>query len=383
MVGAAIAAGMVGSVDAQPKLPKSTEPRQLAPDRAQDRSDDVPPAYRPPPGMCRIWLDNVAPAQQPAPTDCNTAVRNRPANARVLFGDDYAKGARGGSGAARRRRPPARFAGESVLGTAPATPLVATVLFAAVRWVPGLGSGLGPAAGAEAAQPPVTRRPVRRAAAADRDDELAAAPPADDWEAGYAAGYRDAMRGRRPRVRGADRTADRGADRLLDPGDAEAPGADPVVVVPSGADVDPRYFNNGRFPPPGRANGVCLDRDADGWCDDPRFGAPVCRDLDGDGRCDDYPALAAAPLPATLPDMRAGADVRRGVGSATALRWLGTSEVIARATGAGRGGAPSRVVWLDANTGALLQVWTDRDADGVADRVEIYRNGRRVKLVGR
>jgi hypothetical protein len=128
---------------------------------------------------------------------------------------------------------------------------------------------------------------------------------------------------------------------------------------------------------------VCLDRDADGWCDDPRFGAPVCRDLDGDGRCDDYPALAAAPLPAELPEMRAGLDVRGGAGSATALRWLGTSEVIARVTGAGRGGAPSRVVWLDANTGALVQVWTDRDGDGVADRVELYRNGRRTKLVGR
>jgi hypothetical protein len=102
------------------------------------------------------------------------------------------------------------------------------------------------------------------------------------------------MRGLRPRVarrRPGPTTAPpsppaaRGRAR---PDDGRA--ADPLVVVPSGADVDPRYFNNGRYPPPGRANGVCLDRDADGWCDDPRFGAPVCRDLDGDGRCDDYPA---------------------------------------------------------------------------------------------
>jgi hypothetical protein len=75
--------------------------------------------------------------------------------------------------------------------------------------------------------------------------------------------------------------------------------------------------------------------------------------------------------------------VRGGQGSATALRWLGTSEVLARTTGSGRGGAPARVVWLDANTGTLLQVWTDRDGDGTADRVEVYRNGRRVKLIGR
>ena len=51
--------------------------------------DDVPPASRPPAGMCRIWLENVPAAQQPAPTDCASAVRNRPAKGRVIFGDDY------------------------------------------------------------------------------------------------------------------------------------------------------------------------------------------------------------------------------------------------------------------------------------------------------
>ena len=55
--------------------------------------DKIPAGHRPPPGMCRIWLDGVPPGQQPAPTDCATAVRNRPANGRVIFGDDYdAKG---------------------------------------------------------------------------------------------------------------------------------------------------------------------------------------------------------------------------------------------------------------------------------------------------
>jgi hypothetical protein len=51
--------------------------------------DDVPKAYRPPPGMCRIWLDKVPAKQQPAPTDCPTAVKNKPTNGKVLFGDDY------------------------------------------------------------------------------------------------------------------------------------------------------------------------------------------------------------------------------------------------------------------------------------------------------
>ena len=52
----------------------------------------IPPGQRPPAGMCRIWLDGVPPGQQPAPTDCATAVRNRPANGRVIFGDDYVDG---------------------------------------------------------------------------------------------------------------------------------------------------------------------------------------------------------------------------------------------------------------------------------------------------
>ena len=51
----------------------------------------VPPEYRPPAGMCRIWIEGVQPSQQPAPTDCVTAVRNRPVNGSVIFGDDVPK----------------------------------------------------------------------------------------------------------------------------------------------------------------------------------------------------------------------------------------------------------------------------------------------------
>jgi hypothetical protein len=60
-----------------------------APALAQERPPAVPVEYRPPAGMCRIWIDAVPPGQQPAPTDCPTAVKNRPAKARVIFGDDY------------------------------------------------------------------------------------------------------------------------------------------------------------------------------------------------------------------------------------------------------------------------------------------------------
>lgn len=57
----------------------------------QGRGDPVPRDYRPPPGMCRIWIDSVPPGRQPEPTDCPTALRRRPPNARVVFGDDVGR----------------------------------------------------------------------------------------------------------------------------------------------------------------------------------------------------------------------------------------------------------------------------------------------------
>jgi len=54
----------------------------------QDPKPAVPRTHMPPPGMCRIWLDNVPATQQPAPTDCASAVRNQPRNGRVIFNDE-------------------------------------------------------------------------------------------------------------------------------------------------------------------------------------------------------------------------------------------------------------------------------------------------------
>jgi hypothetical protein len=54
------------------------------------KKGEIPAESRPPKGMCRIWIDDVPAAQQPATTDCASAIKNRPANARVIFGDDYA-----------------------------------------------------------------------------------------------------------------------------------------------------------------------------------------------------------------------------------------------------------------------------------------------------
>ncbi|MEP6692005.1 MAG: hypothetical protein ABJD07_12675, partial [Gemmatimonadaceae bacterium] len=50
---------------------------------APKRDDGATKEQRPPQGMCRIWIDGVPASRQPAPTDCPTAIRNRPPNARV------------------------------------------------------------------------------------------------------------------------------------------------------------------------------------------------------------------------------------------------------------------------------------------------------------
>ena len=44
-------------------------------------------------------------------------------------------------------------------------------------------------------------------------------------------------------------------------------------------------------------------------------------------------------------------------------------------------GVPGRVLWYD-QAGYLVQIWTDRDGDGRADRVERFENGRRVQVIG-
>ena len=65
----------------------------------------VPDAFTPPAGLCRLWIDGVPPSQQPAPTDCASAIRNRPANAAVVFGPQRKSGAEMPSFAGRGQMP--------------------------------------------------------------------------------------------------------------------------------------------------------------------------------------------------------------------------------------------------------------------------------------
>lgn len=85
-----------GFAEAQRPVP-AKPPAPATPQSQSLREQIVPPGFFPPAGMCRIWINGVPAGQQPAPTDCASAVRNRPANGKVLFGDDPPKTKKGKS----------------------------------------------------------------------------------------------------------------------------------------------------------------------------------------------------------------------------------------------------------------------------------------------
>jgi len=96
----AAAVGLVisaSSAEAQRPVPVKPKSQSTQQQSQQRRDQIVPPGFFPPAGMCRIWLNDVPPGQQPAPTDCASAVRNRPTNGKVLFGDEPPKGKKGKS----------------------------------------------------------------------------------------------------------------------------------------------------------------------------------------------------------------------------------------------------------------------------------------------
>jgi hypothetical protein len=90
MIGLIVSAGV-----AEAQRPVPANPRAQQQSQSQRREQIVPPGFYPPAGMCRIWVNDVPAAQQPAPTDCASAVRNRPSNGKVLFGDDSPKSKKG------------------------------------------------------------------------------------------------------------------------------------------------------------------------------------------------------------------------------------------------------------------------------------------------
>lgn len=323
--------GMLAVAGAFSMLGAQIRPLPLTSNRRT--ADTIPSEYKPPAGMCRVWLDGVPAGQQPAPTDCPSATQKKPANARVIYGDDP-------------RNKGAKPSGK----------------------VPGKGFTLPTRKSPVDMAIPQNDNPSRIRPPGDRNDDKRITDEQlfGDRNATNAAGYPGTYPG-----------------GYL-PGQAGI-GVNYPVGVGAGTGIlgDPRYFNNGAgVGPPGTGSGVCLDRDQDGWCDDLRFGPPVCLDQDKDGRCDDLPEFASQAYPQTLPHMRSALDVVEGRGSAEVARWLGTNEFTVRLPDAASGSTPWRAIFLDARN-ELLQVWTDRNRDGLAERVEIFRNGQRTKLIQR
>jgi hypothetical protein len=74
---------LAGSLAVLVALPMGAQEKSTKETKA---ASTVPQSAQPPAGMCRVWLENVPAGQQPAPTDCATAIKNRPTNARVVFG---------------------------------------------------------------------------------------------------------------------------------------------------------------------------------------------------------------------------------------------------------------------------------------------------------
>lgn len=315
-----VAMGCASSLAAQPR---------------QAKPDSVPSSFKPPAGMCRVWVDGVPASQQPASTDCASAVRNKPANAKVIYGEEAGGG---------RKAP---------------MPVKAFNRPADKRLPPLL--------------PPDVSQVDPRQQKADferkqiSDEQLHGDRPAYSPASSYP--------GTPP------------AGAVSSP--AGPMGSYSGYVGPNGTSVgvgpitDPRFFNNNpNVRPPGYGSTVCLDRDGDGWCDDARFGPPTCLDKDKDGRCDDLAGFSSQAYPQTLPHMHSALDVIQGRSNTEVMTWLGTNEFQLRVPDQGRGGTPWRVIFLDQN-GELLQVWTDVNRDGLADRVEIFKGGQRVKLLQR
>ncbi len=95
---ALLAVPATGAAQSRALVPKEA-PREASSEKPKD---SMPAQMMPPAGKCRIWMEGVPASRQPAPTDCATALRQKPANGTVIYG------------------PPARDAGNARFQAAPA-----------------------------------------------------------------------------------------------------------------------------------------------------------------------------------------------------------------------------------------------------------------------
>jgi hypothetical protein len=85
--------------------PAAVGAQTLVREAKPDTAVGVPRGMMPPSGKCRVWMDGVPATRQPAPTDCATALRQKPANARVIYGPNTVEPRQAGMDQARERKP--------------------------------------------------------------------------------------------------------------------------------------------------------------------------------------------------------------------------------------------------------------------------------------
>ena len=187
------------------------------------RGDEVPSGFQPPAGMCRVWLDGVPASQQPAPTDCASAMRSRPARAKVLIGERPAAGS-----------------------------------------LPASAFNAGSAAYQNAPAPSAPGTPRARPFA---DLDEAAAKRIQHGELCLDADHDGLCDDTAPAVAGC-------VDANRD-GKCDEPRRDITAAIEAG------LFRAGSA-----ISGICIDRNRDGKCDETWLAADVCLDKDGDGKCD-------------------------------------------------------------------------------------------------
>jgi hypothetical protein len=298
------------------------------------RGDSVPRDFEPPAGMCRVWVDGVPAERQPAPTDCASAVRNRPNNARVIFGPD-------GDGPMTRAR--RRLSGEELDAR--------------------LGQG--------------PRRDARRTPVVD-DEFMQRLQAGDICIDRNHDGRCDDL------ATGSDGCIDANRDGRCDDARYDLNyifgGAQPGPLLPPGAQDRGSYGG-----PPAGTGGFRMGSALGAGPGQPTgLGNNFCFDRNHDGRCDE-PWSDGSATPQTLPEMEAAVRLRRGEASFDIQRWLRRTDLIPRIVRSRSGGANGpieRITWMD-QAGEVVQVWTDRDLDGIADRVEVFAQGRRVQLIER
>lgn len=104
-----------------------------------------------------------------------------------------------------------------------------------------------------------------------------------------------------------------------------------------------------------------------------------CIDQTGRDVCD---VAFPGRLPNRLPDMINAVSISRGQLTPDGRTWLGSSRMSPRYIRAAGRSYPSKVTWLN-RTGQIGQVWFDRNGDGRADVVKLYRRGRLFRTVSR